>query len=187
MKYIAGLGNPGRRYRRTRHNLGWMVLHEMADELEAGDEEERWGGIRLRVGKITLFKPLTFMNRSGEAIGRLIASTRAPTEDLLVVMDDLNLEFGTVRLRAGGSAGGHRGLKSVIDRLGTDDIPRLRLGIGPCPREISGKNYVLGEFTEEEMPVVDRMVERGARAAMCWAEEGVDMAMSRYNGTVDGM
>ncbi|MFW6279994.1 MAG: aminoacyl-tRNA hydrolase, partial [Planctomycetota bacterium] len=131
--------------------------------------------------------PLTFMNRSGEAIGRLIASTRAPVEDLLVVMDDLNLEFGTVRLRAGGSAGGHRGLKSVIDRLGTDDIPRLRLGIGPCPREISGKNYVLGEFTEEEMPVVDRMVERGARAAMCWAEEGVDMAMSRYNGTVDGM
>lgn len=185
MKYVVGLGNPGRRYAGTRHNLGWMVLDEMAARLGAQSEKERWGGLTAGTHEVTLLKPMTFMNRSGRSVARLVEETGAVEDDLLIVMDDLDLTFGTVRMRANGSSGGHRGLQSVIERLGSSDIARLRLGIGPCPPAMDPRDFVLSRFEEEELPVVNRMVRRAAEAALCWVEEGVQAAMSRYNGPVE--
>lgn len=181
---MVGLGNPGRRYVETRHNLGWMVLDELGSRLGVRDEREKWDGLRALAGDLTLFKPLTFMNNSGEAVSRLKSDTYASDDELLVVMDDLDLAFGTVRLRPGGSSGGHRGLKSVLNRLGTQDIPRLRLGIGPCPTDMEPKEYVLSRFSEDELPVVNQMVRQAARSVLCWAEEGMETAMSRHNSRV---
>jgi PTH1 family peptidyl-tRNA hydrolase len=161
-----------------------MVLDEMANRLRVERERERWGGLAVRSGDLVLLKPMTFMNRSGQSVARMMRETDAEKDDLLVVMDDLDLTLGTVRMRPGGSSGGHRGLQSVIDHMGARDFSRLRLGIGPCPSAIEPRDFVLSEFTEDEKPVVHRMVQRAAEAAMCWVGDGTRVAMSRYNGPV---
>ena len=186
MKFVVGLGNPGERYVHTRHNIGWWVLDELAAALGIAQERERWEGLLVGTDRLTLFKPLTHMNESGRAVAALANETGAALPDLLVVLDDLNLSLGTLRLRPRGSAGGHRGLQSVIDCLGTEEFSRLRLGIGPGAPVENGRDFVLSPFEQEELLITDRLVERAVLAVRCWVEEGVEAAMSRYNGQVNG-
>lgn len=180
VRIIAGLGNPGRRYANTRHNMGWLALDGLAARCD-GTEEERCGGLLFRSEPLWLFKPLDYMNGSGPPVARLVAEAGLAVDDLLVLLDDLNLSMGTIRIRAGGSSGGHKGLASVIEALGTDQFPRLRMGIGPCPAEVDAIDFVLSPFEPEELEKAERMGREAAEAAWCWAREGVQAAMNRFN------
>ena len=182
-KLIVGLGNPGRQYLDNRHNVGWMALDRVADIRGVHAEEERYEAMVARCGNLLLLKPLTYMNRSGRSVKRALEVEQIELNHLLVVMDDVDLALGSVRLRDCGSSGGHRGLESVIRQVGTDEIARLRLGVGPCPAYIETSDFVLSDFGGDEMDELDEMLERAARAALCWAEEGPEAAMNRHNYT----
>lgn len=184
MRIVVGLGNPGPRYVGTRHNIGFRVVDALAPrraDWEADEQAEtaraRWGG-----EDVILVKPLTYMNRSGDAVRALQERVGFEPDQVLVVVDDFLLDFGRLRLRRSGSDGGHNGLASVLDRLQTDQIPRLRLGIGPVPDDRDDIDFVLSPFSADED--VDGLVERGRSAAHCWAHEGIDAAMNRYNCTL---
>jgi PTH1 family peptidyl-tRNA hydrolase len=181
LKIIAGLGNPGRKYRHTRHNIGWMALDAIAEERETGREQATCGGLMVRCGELALFKPLGYMNLSGAPIAQLMRYYGVELEDTLVVMDDIHLPFGRIRLRPRGSAGGHRGIESVIQALGTDRFPRLRLGVGPSPLGVEWRDFVLGRLSREERRRAAELAHNGAQAALCWAEAGLDGAMNRFN------
>ncbi len=185
MKIIAGLGNPGSRYSRTRHNAGWMALDAAFRRSGACVERYRGNGELARADGLLLFRPLGYMNRSGPPVLRLMEREGAGPEQLLVLVDDVNLTLGTLRLRPGGSSGGHNGLASVEHALGTDRFARLRMGVGPCPPGADLAQYVLSPFYEEERDVVVRMVGRAADAALCWAAEGVEAAMNKFNGPLE--
>ncbi len=185
MKYLVGLGNPGRRYAKSRHNFGWLVLDRIVESKNVVQQDQKWDALCARTDALTLVKPQTFMNRSGKAVRQMVEEVGAEAKDILVIMDDLDLDFGTVRLRASGSSGGHRGLQSIIDALGSKDIPRLRLGIGPCPADLPPREFVLQEFTEPELSVVTRLVQHAGEAALCWARDGIEIAMSRFNCQID--
>ena len=183
MKLIVGLGNPGREYQGTRHNVGFMVLDVLA----------RRHGIHIRsrrnrasVGegiiageKVTLAKPLTFMNLSGEAVSGLVRRYRVKPTDIIMICDDVNLPLGRLRIRAGGSAGGHKGLASVIRSLGTDDFLRIRVGIGSPERDMV--DYVLSRFGRAERGVVREAVERAADALEVCLADGIEPAMNSFN------
>ncbi|NLN94251.1 MAG: aminoacyl-tRNA hydrolase [Candidatus Hydrogenedens sp.] len=186
MKLIAGLGNPGEQYRNTRHNLGFVVIDTLAELLKVKLPQPRDKVQALRFhhqgSAVMLVKPQTFMNLSGQAVAPLARRAGCEAEDILVISDDRHLPLGALRLRAGGGAGGHNGLKSLVSHLGTQDFHRLRLGIGGelvPPDQLS--NYVLGKFMPSEVPQVCTLVRQAAEAARCWLEEGMDTAMSRYN------
>jgi peptidyl-tRNA hydrolase, PTH1 family len=180
---VCGLGNPGMRYRKTRHNLGYMVLdclavrHSLSWKRVAGPSmEASW-----RVGgrSVALAKPLLFMNASGVA---LVRRARADADNLLVVCDDLSIPLGRLRFRTGGGSGGHKGLESIIAELGTERFPRLRLGIGPSPAGSDWVDYVLSDFEEHERSTVSGMIESAADAVETALRGGLDAAMTRYNG-----
>jgi PTH1 family peptidyl-tRNA hydrolase len=185
---IAGLGNPGREYARTRHNAGFLLAEELAREWRGEWKvEPRFEALVARANRGTrtvwLARPRTFMNASGEAVGALVRYYRVPLAHLLVVVDDADLPLGTVRLRAEGSSGGHHGLESVESHLGTRTYPRLRLGIGRVesgPREITG--HVLGRFSGAEAEVFGRVLGHALAQVTCWLDEGIEKAMARYNG-----
>lgn len=182
---IVGLGNPGARYAATRHNVGFLVIDELGLSINASSRERFQGQLletRHEDDTLVLLKPLTFMNDSGQSVGQVARWYKIPAERILIIYDELDLPFGTIRLRARGSAGGHNGLSSVLQHLGTDDVPRLRIGIGR-PASGSTVNYVLSRFTTEERARVPAIVSLAADAARCWLEEGVDTAMNRYNGS----
>jgi PTH1 family peptidyl-tRNA hydrolase len=183
---VVGLGNPGERYRRTRHNVGFMavdVLAARAGVKKGREEGEAWVA-EAEVGgePVLLVKPLTFMNRSGAAVEPLLSSRGAVSADLVVVVDDLALELGTLRVRERGSHGGHNGLRSLIDVLGSDEFPRVRVGIrkGELPAEMA--DYVLSPFPEEDVLVVQEVVGWAADAVTCLIGEGAAAAMNRFNG-----
>ena len=186
MKIVAGLGNPGPRYRNTRHNLGFLLLDRLAGRLSVDFGKEKHQGLiaqgAWRGEKLLLVKPQTFMNRSGDCLARVCRNTIYDPADLLVAVDDINLTLGKLRLRAGGSAGGHNGLKSIIERVGSPDFHRMRMGVGDDRRmpELSG--HVLSTFLPEEREEVERMLERATEAALVWLAEGVGPAMNNYNG-----
>jgi PTH1 family peptidyl-tRNA hydrolase len=186
MRLVVGLGNPGERYRRTRHNAGFMVVDALAaragvtrwrEEADSLVTEADVGGEQVR-----LAKPLTFMNRSGIAVARLLEATGGNPADLVVVVDDVALELGTLRVRERGTHGGQNGLRSLIDVLGTDEFVRLRLGVrkGDLPEDIAG--YVLGEFPPEDVLVVQEVVGLGADAVTCIVKYGAVETMNRFNG-----
>ncbi len=185
MKLVVGLGNPGERYRRTRHNAGFMVIDALAARAGAprGREEGEAWVAEAEVGgeDVRLAKPLTFMNRSGVAVGRLLEASGGSPADLVVVVDDAALELGTLRVRERGSHGGHNGLRSVIDVLGTDEFVRLRLGLrkAELPEDLAG--YVLAEFPPEDVLVVQEMVGLAADTVACIVREGAVEAMNRFN------
>jgi PTH1 family peptidyl-tRNA hydrolase len=181
VKIIAGLGNPGPRYSRTRHNVGWLTLDRLAGLCGAEREQDRAGGVLAACQRLRLFKPLSYMNLSGAPVARLMRELEAGPADLLVVLDDMDLGLGRVRLRRRGSSGGHKGLLSVSEALGTEEFCRLRLGIGPRPAGVDGREFVLSPFAPEESDAVESMTERAARAALCWADEGAEAAMNRFN------
>lgn len=185
MKMIAGLGNPGPRYKNTRHNLGFMVLDGVAERLGVALDRERHQGLVAEAAhtgtKMLLVKPLTYMNLSGACIAEAARNKVFDPADLLVVVDDINLPLGRLRFRPGGSAGGHNGLKSVIERLGSDAFHRLRLGVGASKPGENLVDHVLSKFAPDEWPEVNPMVARAVDAALCWAAEGMQAAMNRYN------
>lgn len=181
---IVGLGNPGRRYADTRHNIGWMVIDELARRLPGGTERKRFDAVLAEIGipdgRIVLLKPQTYMNLSGNAVAPAAHWYRVPPARILIVYDELDLPFGQLRLRASGSSGGHKGLASVIERMGTDRIPRLRIGIGR-PERGSSVSYVLSRFRPEEARLVPGIIETAADAALAWQRDGIEAAMNRYN------
>lgn len=181
IRLIAGLGNPGAEYRLTRHNIGFLVVDRLAAQLGATwENSSKWGAAVSKTGNVVLVKPMTFMNRSGEPLGAVLQFYKIEPGEALVVMDDMALPVGRLRLRPDGGTGGHNGLESIILQLGTDQIPRLRVGIGAPPRE-GAVDYVLGRFFEEERPAVAAAVERAAAAAKWAIDNGVVSAMNTFN------
>lgn len=183
MKIVVGLGNPGRKYSQTRHNLGFMAVEELANRYKIEKEESKYdaiiGHIRIDNHKVLLVKPLTFMNLSGRTVQPLVRFYKLDLQDLLVVYDDMDLELGKLRIRKSGGTGGHKGLVSITNTLGSPDFPRIRGGIG---RPINDTiDWVLGKFTPEEKPYLDEMIIRAADAVECWVKYGIDKAMNEYN------
>ncbi len=186
MKLVVGLGNPGRRYEATRHNVGFIVVGELAKKYFASRLKSRFQGetaeIDLDGEKALLLTPTTYMNLSGASVLAARDFYKIPQEDLLVVCDDLNLPLAKLRVRAAGSAGGQKGLEDIIRRLGTEEFARLRIGIGTPPDGWSWPDFVLSKFTKEEIPAMEQAVARAIEAIVVWAREGVQTCMNRYNG-----
>ena len=181
IRLVAGLGNPGAEYERTRHNVGFMVLDQLAaDWRVAWERSAKWGAYWAKADSVLLVKPMTYMNRSGGPLAAVAQFYKIEPADILPVFDDLALPLGRLRIRLGGSGGGHNGMDSIITTLGTDEIPRLRVGIGAAPRE-GAVDYVLGRFFEEEMPLVTKTVARAAEAVKCAIDKGVVSAMNTFN------
>jgi PTH1 family peptidyl-tRNA hydrolase len=187
MKFVVGLGNPGRKYDGTRHNVGFDVLDLLADrhrlEWESAPAEAlvaKWRG-----PSVLLVKPLTFMNLSGQAVGDLMRFYKVDVADLIVVVDDVHLEVGRLRARPGGSAGGHNGLKSLIGLLGTEEFARLRVGVGRGDARRDLADHVLAKFDPQERTIVAEAVGRAADAAELFVGEGIAPVMNRFNRKED--
>jgi len=182
---IVGLGNPGKRYEKTRHNLGFMVIDKLAQDMDldlrAGEGEYLIATSSYKSKQVILAKPLTFMNLSGQAVADLVYKLSLPLSNLLIIIDDVNLPLGTLRLRKRGSDGGHKGLRSVIYHLNTEDFPRLRLGIGSQFLRGQIVEYVLSEFEPDEMEIVKEMVNRAKDAVLSFIDRGIDATMSEFN------
>lgn len=181
IRLIVGLGNPGAEYNRTRHNVGFNVVDFLASEWGlTWQHSKSWHALWAKGEKAILVKPTSYMNRSGEALSAVAGFYKIAHAEILVVLDDMALELGRLRLRPEGGTGGHNGLESIIVHLGTEAIPRLRIGIGAAPSE-GAVDYVLGRFFEEEMPIVQKTVERAGEAVKCAIDKGVLSAMNLFN------
>lgn len=187
---IAGLGNPGRQYRNNRHNVGFKLLDGLADRL--GVQFARLESKALvtktnyQDSRLVLAKPQTFMNLSGQAIASLQRYYKVPLENLLVVYDDVDLDLGVLRIRPAGGAGGHKGISSIIERLSTQEFPRMRVGIGRPPGRMEAADYVLQDFSDRECSVLEEVIPRGVDAVLLYVSAGIDAAMNQYNGIVAG-
>jgi PTH1 family peptidyl-tRNA hydrolase len=186
MKIVVGLGNPGREYAATRHNLGFMVADTLARRLGATPARSRFKAEIAEANhnseKIVLVKPQTYMNLSGHAVREVVNWHKVPRANVLVVLDELDLPFGTIRLRAEGSAGGHNGLAHIIEQLGGKDIARLRIGIGRG--QIAATAQVLSRFSSAEQAELPELISAAADCAMLWLDEGIVAAMNRCNRRV---
>jgi PTH1 family peptidyl-tRNA hydrolase len=181
IRLVVGLGNPGAEYNRTRHNIGFDVVDLLASEWGlTWQHSKSWHALWAKGEKAILVKPTSYMNRSGEPLSAVANFYKIPPTEILVVLDDLALELGRLRLRTEGGTGGHNGLESIILHLGTEAIPRLRLGIGAAP-SAGAVDYVLGRFFEEERPVVQETIERARDAVKCAIDKGVLSAMNLFN------
>jgi len=186
MKLVVGLGNIGRKYEKTRHNVGFEVLERLARRHAVEAAQDRFRG---RVSdtviagqRVLMLWPHTFMNRSGQCVKEAVDFYRVPLDELLVVCDDFHLPLGKLRFRSSGSAGGQKGLEDIICRLGSECFSRLRVGIGPVPDARDAADYVLTRFSEAERQVIDEAMERAADGVECWIVEGIEAAMNRFNG-----
>ena len=183
---IVGLGNPGREYKDTRHNLGFMLVDRLTVRLNARGMKVQSKAIVITAQyeerKIILAKPQTFMNLSGQAVQGLLRFYKVPLENLLVAEDDLDLPFCAIRIRPGGGPGGQRGMNSIIQQLGTQDFPRLRIGIDRPPGRMDAAAYVLQSFSSKELQAVSETLDRAADAALTFATEGLNAAMNKFNG-----
>ena len=198
MKLVVGLGNPGSQYAGTRHNIGFEVLDALAERLgwiRSRDQfallaKSKFDGIVIdglmslasgETEKLLLLKPMTYMNRSGQAVQAAAGFYQVPAADLMIVLDDLALPCGKLRFRPGGSNGGHNGLRDIERVLGTTQYPRLRIGLDAPPPQIAGRDYVLGRATQEQRERLEPAVDRAADALMVWIEKGIAAAMNRFN------
>ena len=184
MKIVVGVGNPGKKYARTRHNVGFMVVDRFAERHGLGTWRRRFRAHAAegRIGgdNVLLLKPETYVNETGRALSEAVAWRRVAPRDIMVVCDDFNLPLGRLRVRGGGSSGGHNGLKSIADTLGTEDVPRLRVGIG-AERPGDGRDFVLSSFSADERPVVGEAVDRAADALEEWLARGLESCQNIYN------
>jgi PTH1 family peptidyl-tRNA hydrolase len=187
MKLIVGLGNPGAQYKNTRHNVGFEVAALLAKQFAGGTPRNQFQGETLEATiaghKVLLLTPLTYMNLSGASVLAARDFYKIELPDILIVCDDFNLPLGKLRLRAKGTAGGQNGLANILERLGTDEVPRLRIGIGPVPAGRDAAAFVLSRFMKDEQPVIAEALDRAATAAVAWAESGIAEAMNKYNAT----
>jgi len=185
MKLVVGLGNPGRRYEGTRHNIGYAVLRELARRFATSKPWGKFHGevVEADLGgqKPLLLSPTTFMNRSGTSVQEAKRFYKLADEDLLIICDDLNLPIGKLRFRSRGSSGGQKGLEDIIGRLATEEFSRLRIGVGAAPEGWDWADFVLSRFTPEETSVVERAVATAADAVAVWAREGIAFCMNQYN------
>jgi len=198
VKLVVGLGNPGRQYVGTRHNIGFEVVERLAAKLSwvggpgefARVARSKFDGVALdgplaRPGgedeRLLLLEPMTYMNDSGRSVQAAMAFYQLTPADALIVLDDLALPVGKIRLRSGGSNGGHNGLRDIERALGTSQYPRLRLGIDPPPPFVQGRDYVLGKFTEPQRKTIEPAIERAVDAVLTWADKGINAAMNQFN------
>jgi PTH1 family peptidyl-tRNA hydrolase len=185
MRLVVGLGNPGKKYEATRHNIGFEVVELLARKHAATVPRERfeamWQEATCGSEKLLLARPLTFMNLSGRSVRAIRDFYKMELEHILIVSDDFQLELGKLRFRATGSAGGQNGLAHVLQQLGTLDVPRLRVGIGPVPENWSTVDFVLGKYSKDERPVADEAIARAACGVEAWVAQGLATAMNRYN------
>ena len=185
---IVGLGNPGKEYTRTRHNCGFRALDVLADQLgckvDKGKFQGLYGQCSYRGRKLLLLKPQTYMNLSGRSVLQLSAYFNVPPQRIIVMFDDISLEPGRVRIRSDGSAGGHNGIKSIISELGSQDFPRVKIGVGSKPTpEYDLADWVLSSFSAQEEKALVPALERAADAALCIIEHGVPESANRFNGS----
>ena len=185
MNLIVGLGNPGKEYIRSRHNTGFVCVDHIARKWGIKLSQRR-ANVELGEGlfgdfPVVLARPRTNMNQSGEAVKYLVARYRASAADLIIIYDDMDIPVGKTRIRPGGSTAGHKGIDSIIDRLSTQEFPRVRVGIGLPPPGVDGAEYVLRPFLSEERSIIDNIVERVADAVECVLQEGIQTAMSKFN------
>ena len=183
---LIGLGNPGREYRDTRHNVGFMLIDRLAVRLDARGMKFQSKAIVTTVTyqerKLILAKPQTYMNLSGHSAQGLLNFYKMPIENMLIAHDDLDIPFGTIRIRPKGGPGGQRGMASTIEQLGTKDFPRLRIGIGRPPGRMDPAAYVLQNFSRDDMKTLSEVIDRAANAALDFVVDGVNKAMNKYNG-----
>lgn len=186
---LIGLGNPGREYKDNRHNVGFMVIDRLAVRLNARGMRVQSKAIAIGTAyedrKLILAKPQTFMNLSGGSVQGLLHFYKIPLESMLVIYDELDLPFGSIRMRPGGGPGGHNGVTSIIERLGTQDFPRLRIGIGRPPGRMDPAAYVLQDFSRGDLTALSEVLDRAADAALAFVTDGLDTAMNRFNGALE--
>jgi PTH1 family peptidyl-tRNA hydrolase len=186
---IVGLGNPGKEYEQTRHNVGFRVMDELARRygLTFGKKERKAVAATGTIfgKKVILAKPQTYMNLSGEAVRALVDFYKVELPNILVVSDDIDIPLGTVRLRKSGGAGGQGGMKSVIQHLGTQEFNRLRFGVSRPPGKMQAKDYVLGAFQGDDAILASQVIDRAADAVETWLRDGIELAMTRHNGSID--
>jgi PTH1 family peptidyl-tRNA hydrolase len=184
---IVGLGNPGRKYQRNRHNVGFMVVDRLAElhgiSLSRVQSRALVGNGRIANQSVILAKPQTMMNLSGDAVGPIATYYNVPPANVLVIYDELDLPFGVIRLREKGGAGGHNGMKSIINHLG-NEFPRLRLGIGRPPGRMPPAAYVLQDFGKEDVSAVSELMDTAVKAVETYLTEGINLAMTKHNGTI---
>ncbi|MEN4041207.1 MAG: aminoacyl-tRNA hydrolase [Anaerolineaceae bacterium] len=185
---IVGLGNPGRAYRSNRHNVGFLLVDQLCAKMNVRlsrmQSKSLIGSGQLGETKVILAKPQTFMNNSGQAVAALVRYYKIGLDQLLVVHDDLDLPLGTLRIRPGGGPGGQKGLASAIEELGTQEFPRLRIGIGRPPGRMDAAAYVLQDFSPGEQQLLDLVLQRAVEAAQVFLTDGLEQAMNRFNGIV---
>ena len=185
---IIGLGNPGREYRDTRHNVGFMVVDQLCKELGISlsrmQSKALVGAGYLEGKRIIVAKPQTFMNLSGQSVGGLVRFYKAPLEHLMIAHDDLDIPLGTLRIRPGGGSAGQKGMASIIQQLGTQDFARLRIGIGRPPGRMDPSAYVLEKFMGGELDTLDLVLNRAVEAVRTFMRDGLDMAMTQFNGSL---
>ena len=180
MKALIGLGNPEIKYKTTRHNTGFLIMDEIlnAHQVSLSDKFNSFFG---KKGEILYLLPKTYMNLSGNAVIELMNFYKLSPKDILVIYDDATIEFGTFRLKSSGSFGGHNGIKSIINRLGTDKFNRLKVGVGPVPSNIPIDNFVLANFSKEELNNVNIMGKEAVSLVKCWLEDGIEIAQNKFN------
>ena len=183
IRLVAGLGNPGPEYAATRHNIGFMVVDQFAAQFgSTWEKSTKWDALSAKCGSVMIVKPKSFMNRSGYPLLAIAQFYKIEPREILVVLDDLALPLGRLRLRIRGGTGGHNGLESIIMQFGTEEIPRLRIGIGEAPPEGS-VDYVLSRFFEEEKPIVRSTIDRAVETLKCAIDNGLISAMNMFNKT----
>lgn len=185
MKLVVGLGNPGSQYSGTRHNIGFDVIAELTRRWQCQKAALKFDAeIREAFpssGKLLLATPMTFMNLSGKSVQQITRFYQIASEDVVVICDDMNLPLGTLRWRASGSSGGQKGLADILQRLGTDQVPRLRMGVGRPPGQVDASAWVLARFRSEERSEAEMMTKIAADSVECWVAEGLVATMNRYN------
>jgi len=185
MKMIVGLGNPGNKYEGTRHNIGFAVVRRVAEKHASGTPKAKFEAEVMEANiageKVLLLLPLTYMNRSGFCVSKAKEFFKIETIGVLIVTDDFHLPLGKLRFRPSGSAGGQKGLAHTIQMLGTDQVPRLRLGVGPVPDRWDPADFVLGKFAKDQESTVDQAIKTASQACTDWVEQGIDACMNKYN------
>jgi len=185
---IVGLGNPGREYRQSRHNVGFMAVDQLAAKLDIRMSRVQSRAIvgmgNHRDRKVILAKPQTFMNDSGKAVSSLMHYYKLPIDNLMVIHDDIDLPFGVLRIRPAGGSAGQKGVASIIERIGTQDYSRMRIGVGRPPGRKAAANYVLEDFSDDEQETLRAVFDQAVEAVLVFLDSGIDQAMNRFNGPV---